>query len=118
LGCRPFSVLFEVNPSPTQSILLDLQKFCDANGEATWSLDFQLREGSPLATVVRLSVALNPEYFAAAEATAAGGELDDSQVAAAKIAASVAEDPDADVDDKRDAVQQVIAARTTGTGPR
>lgn len=118
MPCRPFSVSLEVDPSTTQKILMSLQCSCDANDRATWKLSFELQEGNPLATVVKLNVEIDPENHPQAEATAKAQGLDAAQQGQAKIAAAVAKDPTASSDDKKDAVQQVVASRqmTAGSG--
>jgi hypothetical protein len=111
MPCRPVHVDLEVDPSSTQKILISLDKTCDANDEATWKMSFELQEGNPLATVVKLSVEIDPENHPQAEATATAKGLDSDQQGQVKIAASVAKDPAASDDDKKDATQQVIAVR-------
>ena len=111
MPCRPMHVNLEVNPSATEKILLTLDKTCDANDQATWKMTFELQEGNPLATVVKLDVEIDPENHPQAEATATAKGLDNSQQGQAKIAATVAKDPTVSDDDKKDAAQQVIAAR-------
>jgi len=110
MPCRPISVDLEVDPSTTQKILISLAKTCDQNDQATWKMSFELQEGTPLATVVKLNVEIDPENHPQAEATAANG-LDDNQQGQAQIAGAVAKDPTVSDDDKNDAVQQVIAVR-------
>lgn len=112
MSCRPISVDLEVDPSTTQRILISLAKTCDANDQATWKMSFELLQGTPLATVVKLNVQIDPENNPQAEATAANG-LDNNQQGQAQIAAAVAQDPTVGDDDKNDAVQQVIAVRQT-----
>jgi hypothetical protein len=104
-------VNLEVDPAPTQQISFTLDKTCDDQDQATWVITFVLKEGNPLATVVSLKVTIDPENHPQAEATAAAGKLDDNQQGQAKIAAAVAKDPDAEDDDKNDAVQQVVASK-------
>lgn len=115
MSCRPISVDLEVDPSPTQQITFTLDKTCNDQNEITWVITFVLKEGNPLATVVSLKVEVDPENHPQAEATAAAGKLDDNQQGQAKIAAAVARDEDADDDDKKDAVQQVVAAKVLPT---
>jgi hypothetical protein len=115
MPCRPMSVSLEVDPRPTQKIVFGLDKTCDADDEATWTLNFELQEGRPLATVIKLDVEIDPENHPQAEATAAKG-LDENQRAAARVAASVAKDKTATEDDKKQAAQDVIAARAMGVG--
>jgi hypothetical protein len=110
MPCRPISVDLEVDPSTTQRILISLAKTCDQNDQATWKMCFELLEGAPLATVVKLNVQIDPENHPQAEATAANG-LDGSQQGQAQIAAAVAKDPTVDDAGKNDAAQQVIAVR-------
>jgi hypothetical protein len=99
--------------------MISLDKTCDANDEATWRMSFELQEGNPLATVVKLDVEIDPENHPQAEATAASNGLDDNQQGQAKIAAAMAKDQTISDDDKKDAAQQVIAvkqvAATAGT---
>ena len=111
MSCRPIHVNLEVDPSTTQKILLSLDKTCDANDQATWKMSFELQEGNPLATVVKLSVEIDPENHPQAEATATSKGLDQNQQGQAKIAGVIANDPTASDDDKQDAVQQIIAVR-------
>jgi hypothetical protein len=111
MSCRPMHINLEVDPSTTQKILIGLDKTCDANDQATWKMSFEVQEGSPLATLVKLDVEIDPENHPQAEATANSGGLDENQQGQAKIAAAVATDPDASDDDKRDAAQQVIATK-------
>jgi hypothetical protein len=82
-----------VDPSPTQQITFTLDKTCNDKNEITWVITFVLKEGNPLATVVSLKVEVDPENHPQAEATAAAGKLDD----------------------KKDAVQQVVAAKVLPT---
>ncbi len=110
MPCRPLSVSLEVDPSPTQRILFSLAKTCDENDQATWKLCFELAEGRPLATVVKLEVEIEPDLHPQAEATAAKG-LDDGQQAQAQIAAATAKDSTATAADRKDAAQQVLAVR-------
>jgi hypothetical protein len=112
MPCKPISVSLEVDPSSMQKIIFSLDKSCDANDEATWKMDFELQEGNPLATVVKLDVEIDPENHPQAEATAAKG-LDANQRAAATVAAATAKDPNVSDDDKKQAAQDVIAARAT-----
>lgn len=111
MPCRPIHVNLEVDPSPTEKILLSLDKTCDSNDQATWKMSFELQEGNPLATVVKLDVEIDPENHPQAEATAASNGLDDSQQGQAKIAAAIAKDSTVSDDDKKDAAQQVIAVK-------
>ena len=111
MPCRPMHVDLEVDPSTTEKILLTLDKTCDANDQATWKMSFELQEGSPLATVVKLDVEIDPENHPQAEATATAGGLDNKQQGQAKIAAKIAKDPTVSDDDKKDAAQQVIAVK-------
>jgi hypothetical protein len=78
-------------------------------------LNFELQEGRPLATVIKLDVEIDPENHPQAEATAAK-RLDENQRAAARVAASVAKDKSATEHDKKQAAQDVIAARAMGVG--
>ena len=110
MPCKPLSVSLEVDPNPHQKIVFGLDKTCNNFDEATWKLHFELQEGNPLATVVKLDVEIDPENHPQAEATAAHG-LDDSQRGAARIAAATAKDPLASEDDKKQSAQDVIAAR-------
>jgi hypothetical protein len=110
MPCRPISVNLEVDPSTTQKILIGLAKTCDNNDQATWKMSFELDEGSPLATVVKLDVEIDPENNPQAEATASTG-LDDVQQGQAQVAAAVAKDPTVADADKKAAAQQVIAVR-------
>jgi hypothetical protein len=114
MPCRPMSVSLEVDPSATQKIVFGLDKTCDAFDEASWKLNFELQEGSPLATVIKLDVEIDPENHPQAEATAANG-LDENQRGAAKVAAAIAKDKTATLEDKKQAAQDVIAARTMET---
>jgi len=111
MPCRPIHVNLEVDPGATQKILISLDKTCDANDEATWKMSFELQEGNPLATVVKLDVEIDPENHPQAEATAANSGLDDNHQGQAKIAAAIAKDPTVGDDDKKDAAQQVIAVK-------
>ena len=111
MSCRPMHVDLEVDPSTTEKILLTLDKTCDEYDQAAWKMSFELQEGTPLATVVKLDVEIDPENHPKAEATATSGGLDNNQQGQAKIAASVAKDPSVTDDDKKDAAQQVIAVR-------
>jgi len=111
MPCRPMHVDLEVDPSATEKILLTLDKTCDANDQATWKMTFELQEGNPLATVVKLDVEIDPENHPQAEATATAKGLDNTQQGQAKIAATVAKDPTVSDDDRKDAAQQVIAVR-------
>jgi len=111
MPCRPMHVDLEVDPSATEKILLALDKTCDANDQATWKMTFELQEGHPLATVVKLDVEIDPENHPQAEATATAKGLDNTQQGQAKIAATVAKDPTVSDDDRKDAAQQVIAVR-------
>jgi hypothetical protein len=111
MPCRPIHVNLEVDPSATQKILLSLDKTCDANDQATWKMSFELLEGKPLATVVKLNVEIDAENHPQAEATAASKGLDNNQQGQAKIAAAIAKDPTVSDDDKEDAAQQVIAVK-------
>jgi hypothetical protein len=106
----------EVDPSTTEKILITLDKTCDANDQATWKMTFELQEGNPLATVVKLDVEIDPENHPQAEATATANGLDNAQQGQAKIAATVAKDPTVSDDDKKDAAQQVIAVRQMPIG--
>ena len=115
MPCRPIHVDLEVDPSPTERILLSLDKTCDANDQATWKMYFELQQGRPLATVVKLNVKIDPENHPQAEATATANGLDNAQQGQAKIAAIVAQDPTVSYDDKQDAAQQVISARQMPT---
>ena len=110
MPCKPLSVSLEVDPNPQQKIVFGLDKTCNNFDEAKWKLHFELQEGNPLATVVKLDVEIDPENHPQAEATAAHG-LDDNQRGAARIAAATAKDPLATDDDKKQAAQDVIAAR-------
>jgi hypothetical protein len=60
MACSPLSVTLEVDPSTAQRILLTLDKTCDPDDQATWKLSFELMEGNPLATVVKLNVEIDP----------------------------------------------------------
>lgn len=111
MPCRPISVDLEVDPSTTQQILFTLAKTCDDQDRATWKLSFELKEGNPLATVIKLKVEIGPENHPQAQATADAGGLTSAQQGQAKIAAAVAKDPASTDGDKNDAVQQVIASR-------
>ena len=111
MPCRPMHVDLEVDPGATEKILLTLDKTCDANDQATWKMTFELQEGNPLATVVKLDVEIDPENHPQAEATATAKGLDNTQQGQAKIAATVAKDPTVSDDDRKDAAQQVIAVR-------
>jgi hypothetical protein len=103
-------VSLEVDPNAQQKIVFGLDKTCNDFDEATWKLHFELQEGNPPSTVVKLDVEIDPENHPQAEETAANG-LDDNQRGAARIAASVAQDPTASDDDKKQAAQDVIASR-------
>ena len=116
MPCRPMHVDLEVDPSTTEKILITLDKTCDANDQATWKMTFELQEGNPLATVVKLDVEIDPENHPQAEATATTNGLDNAQQGQAKIAATVAKDPTVSDDDKKDAAQQVIAVRQMPAG--
>ena len=116
MPCRPMHVDLEVDPSTTEKILITLDKTCDANDQATWKMTFELQEGNPLATVVKLDVEIDPENHPQAEATATANGLDNAQQGQAKIAATVAKDPTVSDDDKKDAAQQVIAVRQMPIG--
>ena len=111
MPCRPIHIDLEVDPSTTEKILLTLDKTCDAHDQATWKMSFELQEGNPLATVVKLNVEIDPENHPEAEATATSKGLDNAQQGQAKIAGVVAKDPTVSQDDKEDAAQQVIAVR-------
>jgi hypothetical protein len=111
MPCRPDHVNLEVDPSATEKIVISLDKTCDANDQAIWQMSFELQEGNPLATVVKLDVEIDPENHPQAEATATSNGLDDNQQGQAKIAAAVAKDPTVEDDDKKDAAQEVIAVR-------
>ncbi|GEM_PF-6585074 len=111
MPCRPISVNLEVDPSKTQQILFTLSKTCNANDQATWKLSFTLKEGSPLATVVALSVEIDPINHPQAEATAGAKGLDANQQGQAQIAAAMAKDNTVSKPDKDNALQQVIAVR-------
>jgi hypothetical protein len=111
MPCRPIHVNLEVDPSNTEKIVVSLDKTCDANDEATWKMSFELQEGNPLATVVKLDVEIDPENHPQAEATANANGLDNNQQGQAKIAAVIAKDPTVSGDDKKDAAQQVIAVK-------
>ncbi len=111
MPCRPMHVDLEVDPSDTEKILLTLDKTCDANDQATWKMSFELQEGNPLATVVKLAVEIDPENHPQAEATAAANGLDNTQQGQAKIAATIAKDPTVSDGAKNDAALQVIAVR-------
>jgi hypothetical protein len=103
-------VSLEVDPNPHQKIVFGLDKTCNDFDEATWTLHFELQEGKPLHTLVKLDVEIDPENHPEAAATAANG-LDANQRGAAKIAALTAKDPAATLEDKQQAAQDVIAAR-------
>ena len=115
MPCRPLSVDLEVDPSDEQKIVFGLAKTCNEFDEATWKLNFELQEGNPLHTVVKLDVEIDPENHPQAEATAKSG-LDENQRGAAKVAAATAKDPTASDDDKKAAVQDVIAVRQVEEG--
>ena len=110
MPCRPMSVSLEVQPKPTQKIVFGLDKTCNASDEATWKLNFDLQEGDPLASIIKLDVEIDPENHPQAEATAAHG-LDEDQRSAAGVAAAIAKDKTATEEDKKQAAQDVIAAR-------
>lgn len=110
MPCRPMSVSLEVDPNPQQKIVFGLDRTCNNFDEATWALHFELQEGNPLHTIVKLDVEIDPENHTQAEATASNG-LDANQRGAAKIAAATAKDPTATLDEKQQAAQDVIAAR-------
>lgn len=115
MPCRPMSISLEVDPSATQKIVFGLDKTCDANDQAKWKLNFELQEGNPLRTVVKLDVEIDPENHPQAEATANDPKgLDENQRAAALVAADTAKDPTATDEDKKQAAQDVIAARDMG----
>jgi len=103
-------VSLEVDPNPHQKIVFGLDKTCNDFDEAAWTLHFELQEGKPLRTLVKLDVEIDPENHPEAAATAANG-LDANQRGAAKIAALTAKDPAATFEDKQQAAQDVIAAR-------
>ena len=103
-----------MDPSTTQKILFTLTKTCDAHDQATWKMTFELQEGNPLATVVKLDVEIDPVNNPQAEATAANG-LDDNQQGQAQIAAAVSKDNTVSDADKKAAVQQVVASRDMTT---
>jgi hypothetical protein len=105
----------EVDPNAQQKIVFGLAKTCNNFDEATWKLHFELMEGDPLSTVVKLDVEIDPENHPQAEATAKNG-LDENQRGAAKVAAATAKDPTATDDDKKAAVQDVIAVREVEAG--
>jgi len=115
MPCNPLSVSLEVDPSPQQQILIGLSKTCNPDDTATWTMNFQLLQGSPLATVVKLNVTIQKENHAQADATARHG-LDESQRGQAQIAAAVATDPNADPNDVNAAAQGIISARTMQAG--
>jgi hypothetical protein len=105
-----FSVSVEVNPSPTQRILCCLDKSFSAQGGIVWKMCFELLEGNPLATVVKLNVEIDTANGPQAQATLDTG-FDDNQQGQAQIAAAVVRDADASPSDKHTALQQVIAAK-------
>ena len=70
MPCKPISVSLEVNPNPRQKIIFSLDKSCNVHDEATWQMDFELQEGHPLATIVKLHVKIDPQNHPQAEATA------------------------------------------------
>jgi hypothetical protein len=111
MSCRPMHISLEVNPSPTESIDVTLDKTCNDQDEATWKMTFKLQQGKPLAVIVNFSFELDPVNHPKAEATVKAGELDDAQQGQAKIAAAVQTDPDATAEDKTDAAQQIVAVK-------
>ena len=118
MPCRPLSVDLEVDPSDEQKIVFGLAKTCNEFDEATWKLNFELQEGNPLHTVVKLDVEIDPENHPQAQATADANSLDADQQAQAKVGGAVAKDPTASAQDKKDAAQDVSAVRQmpAGTG--
>jgi hypothetical protein len=107
---QSFSVSVEVNPSPTERIHCSLGKSFDAQGGIVWKLFFELLEGNPLRTVVKLNVEIDSVNSPQAEATLNTG-FDDNQQGQAQIAAAVVRDAEASPSDKHTALQQVIAAK-------
>jgi len=115
MPCTPLSVNLEVDPDPQQKILFGLNKICNNDNTVQWTLHFELLQGNPLATVVKLDVAITKDYHPQAEATARHG-LDASQRGQALVAAAVATDPTATPADQAQAAQDVIAARAMQAG--
>jgi len=115
MPCNPLSVCLEVDPNPQQKILIGLDKVCNPDNTEQWTMHFQLQQGNPLATVVKLDVSIQKANHAQCAATAQHG-LDESQRGQAQIAAAVATDPGASADDKNEAAQGIITARTMQAG--
>ncbi len=111
MSCRPIAINLEVDPSSTEKIVIGLSCACNSADEATWKMSFELQKGSPLATVVKLTVEIDPVNHPQAEATANANGLDAAQQGQAKIAAITAQNPVATEAQKNGAAQRVISSR-------
>jgi len=117
MSCKPISVGLEVIPNQLTKIVFNLDKICNNDGTAEWSLHFQLQERpavtKPFVIVVKLDVDINKENHPLAEATATNG-LDEDQrgqaIAAAELAKAAKTKP-AMMADAKQAAQDVLAAR-------
>jgi hypothetical protein len=105
------SITLEVDPSPTEKIVITLSKTSAPPNLVVWKMSFLLQEGSPLCTVVNLNVEIDAENNAQAQATFEAGGLDNVQQGQAKIAGEIARSGEAPEDLKKYQAQQVIACR-------
>ncbi len=118
MSCIPISVALEVDPpSGDTQIVLQLDKFCNADGTAEWKLHFELQKknaSGTLTPVVKLDIDINHEDHPAAEATASTG-LDENQRAQAAVAGQTAlavTQGDATEDEAKEEGSAIIPART------
>jgi hypothetical protein len=111
MPCQPFSVSLEVDPPNTnQQILFSMAKTCNPDDSATWTLYFELKQGNPLATVVKLNVTLTKAANPQAEVTAKNG-LNSTQQGLAKLAAATCNDPNAPQHLKDRSVEKIVTSR-------
>lgn len=92
-NCKALSVSLDVAPpSGDTEVSLQLNKVCNPDDTAEWSLHFQLKmkdDTGKLTPVVTLDVDINHQDHAAAQATANNG-LDPNQRAQADVAGQTA----------------------------
>lgn len=118
MGCSPIAVDLEViTPDQTRKITFGLERDCNNDGTASWTMHFELDEASTPGSfneVVKLDIEINQENHPKAEATAQNG-LDANQTSHAFVAGDTAKAfklGQATLDDVNSDANDVIAART------
>jgi hypothetical protein len=117
MSCTPISVDLEVvTPDQLRKITFGLERDCNNDGTASWTIHFELDEATTPGTfheLVKLDVDINQENHAKAETTATNG-LDANQTAQAFVAGDTAKAyklGQATIDDVKSDTNDVIAAR-------